>query len=250
LISRGISCIYSKEIKSYFASPIAYVVIVAFLLLTGNFFYGTLVDFQRNTMQLYSSQHLNVNDMIVRPTLYNISVLLLFIVPLITMRGYAEEKKEGTLEFLQTAPISSTEVVIGKYLGSLTIFSIMLLSTFVYPIILMFLGNPDIATIFSGYLGLLLLGSFFTAVGLFNSSLTENQVVSAVLTFGMLLILWILGWVSGQADSMAIQKLGTFSVLEHLSGIIRGLIDTKDIFYFLSGTVFFLFLTNRSLQPE
>jgi len=250
LLSRGIYCIYKKELKAYFASPIAYVVIAAFLFLSGNFFYGTLVDFQKSSMQFYSAQHLNINDMIVQPTLYNLCILLLFIVPLITMRGYSEESKSGTLEFLQTSPVTTLEIVLGKYLGALTFFLILLSSTIFYPLILLFLGKPDFGIIFSGYLGVILLGSLFISIGLFNSSFTENQIVAAVLTFGMLLLLWILGWVSSQMDSQFFQAFAAFSVLEHLSAIIRGMIDTKDVFYFLSGTFFFLFLTNRSLQPE
>ncbi len=250
MLSRGIACIYKKELKAYFASPIAYVVIASFLFLAGNFFYGTIADFQQSLVRSYSMEHLNVNDMIIRPTLYNLSVLLLFIVPLITMSCYAEEKKCATMELLKSSPISTVDIVIGKYVAALSFFSIMLACTLIYPLVIMVLGVPDYGPILTGYFGVFLMGSLFISIGLLNSSFTENQVVAAILTFGMLLLLWIFGWIAEQISIELLQGLSTFSVLEHFSGIVQGVVDTRDIFYFVSGTAFFLFLTNRSLQQE
>ena len=171
--------LFKKELKSYFVSPIAWVVMSVFLLISGYFF--TVILLSTNLPEL-------------KITFHNMGITFLFLSPLFTMRLLAEEKKLGTEELLFTLPLTDAQIVLSKYLASLTVFLILLGITWVYPLFLLSWGKPDMGPIFTGYLGLFLMGASFLAVGLFSSSLTENQIIAAVVGFGTLLLFWIIGW--------------------------------------------------------
>ncbi|RLB13189.1 MAG: ABC transporter permease [Deltaproteobacteria bacterium] len=238
--------VYKKEIRSYFTSPIAYVVMLFFLLLTGIFFMVFMNDFNFASMNQspYGGYNLNITYRVVRPLLGNMSVILLFVIPLITMKPFAEERKTGTIELLFTYPLSDLDLVLGKFLAAFTLFLVMLFLTLVYPLFMFIYSSPETGTLASGYLGLVLLAASFMSLGLFISSLTENQIIAAIATFGMLLIFWIVQWVGHN------ELLQYLSLLEHFDNFSEGIIDTRDVFYYLSFMVLWLFMTLRVLESK
>ncbi|HUU28471.1 MAG TPA: ABC transporter permease [archaeon] len=238
--------VYKKEIRSYFTSPIAYVVMLFFLLLTGIFFMVFISDFNFASMNQspYESYNLNITYRVVRPLFGNMSVIMLFVIPLITMKPFAEERKSGTMELLFTFPLSDIDIVLGKFLAALSLFLVMLALTLVYTLFMAIHTNPEFGTITSGYLGLLLMAAAFIALGLFISSITENQIIAAVATFGVLLIFWIIQWTGSN------ELLRHLSLLEHFNNFAEGMIDTRDIVYYLSFMVLWLFMTLRVLESK
>lgn len=251
---KNILAITKKEIKTYFTSPIAYVAITVFLVLVGFFFYSLIWLFNSQSLQMarnpYYYQQLNINQMVYSPLFHNISIILLLMLPLLTMRLFSEEKKIGTDELLYTSPISVNQIILGKYFASLTVLAVMLLFTGILSVFTFSYGNPELAPILSGYLGLFLMGAAFIAVGLFFSSLTENQIVSAVLTFGTLLLFWILNWASYSAGGMWRDVLNYLSFFQHFDDMTRGILDTTDIVYYLSFVFLGLFLTHSVIQSR
>ncbi len=251
---RNILAIAGKDIRSYFVSPVAYVVMTGFLLLGGWFFFNLLARFNF-LLQLYSSmrnpealEQFNLNDFVISPLLHNLSVVLVIIVPVITMRAFAEERKSGTHELLMTSPLSVTEIVLGKFLGVFVFIAVMLLLTCLYPAILYIYGNPEMGVILGGYLGLLLLATAFVSVGLLTSSLTENQIIAAVSCLVALLLLYVIAWPADTAGEVMGAVLRYLSLTEHFAEMVKGVIDTKDIAYFVSVIVLALFLTHRSVE--
>lgn len=248
--------IYKKELKSYFTTPLAYLILAAFLFFTGFFFYNILSYFSLaciQSMQLAQMyrrfpQPMNVNVWVVQPFFYNLAVISVFLVPLLTMRSFSEEKRLGTLELLITSPISNTSLILGKFFAAYTMFLVMLAFTFLYQVILMILGKPDIPPILSGYLGFALMGAVFVALGLFMSALTENQILSAILSFALLLLIWIVNWASVVSGGWLAEVLDYLSVSSHLSRFIRGVIDTSGIIYLASFTILGLFLTGQAVE--
>jgi ABC-2 type transport system permease protein len=248
--------IAKKEVHSLFVSPIAYVVLTGFLLLGGWFFFNLLFRFNY-LLTLYTSfqnvggaQGLNLNEYVIAPLLQNLTIILLIMVPLITMRTFAEERKTGTYELLLTSPLTVTQIVLGKFLGCLFFIFVMILLTGIYPAILFLYGNPELGVLASGYLGLFLLTVVFVSVGLFTSSLTENQIVAAVSCFVILLFLYILSWPAETTGAALGGILKYLSVVEHFSEMVKGLIDTKDLVYFLTLILLSLFLTHRCVEAS
>jgi ABC-2 type transport system permease protein len=243
-----------KELKAYFASPIAYAVIAVFMLLVGFFFYSLVWWFNSQSMQMaqnpYYAQQININQMVYSPLFHNISIILLLMLPLLTMRLFAEEKRIGTEELLFTSPVSVNQIILGKYLASLIVLAAMLLLTGILSAFTFAWGNPETAPVLVGYLGLFLMGAAFIAVGIFFSSLTENQVVSAILTFGALLLFWILSWASSSAGGIWKGVLNYLSFFQHFDDMTRGILDTADIVYYLSFSFFGLFLTHAVIQSR
>jgi len=178
------------------------------------------------------------------------SIILLLMVPLLTMRLFSEEKKRQTDELLFTSPISVNQIILGKYFASLFVLLVMLFLTGILSIFVFSYGNPELAPILSGYLGLFLVGAAFLAVGIFFSSLTENQIVSAILTFGALLLFWILNWASYSAGGMWKSVLNYLSFFQHFDDMTRGILDTTDIVYYLSFIFLGLFLTHSVIQSR
>ncbi|MBP1684856.1 MAG: ybhR 2 [Deltaproteobacteria bacterium] len=251
---RNALTIAAKELRSYFVSPIAYVVLTGFLLLGGWFFFNLLARFSL-FVNLYSAMRnpdaqmrLNLNDFVIAPLLHNLSVVLVILVPVITMRSFAEEKRAGTYELLMTSPLSITEIVAGKFLGALAFVLIMVGLTGVYPLILMFYGNPEVGIIAAGFLGLFLLATAFLTIGLLTSSFTENQIIAAVSCLVVLLLLYVISWPAESAGPVLGAVLKYVSLTEHFSEMVKGVIDTKDLVYFGSVIALALFLTQRSVE--
>ncbi len=251
---KNIWAICKKEVKTYFTSPIAYVLITVFLVLVGFFFYSLVWWFNNYSFQAARDpaylQQLNINQMVFSPLFHNISIILLLTIPLLTMRLFAEEKKRQTDELLYTSPISVGQIIIGKYAASLFVLLVMLLLTGILSLFTFSYGNPEFVPILNGYLGLFLMGAAFIAVGIFFSSLTENQVVAAMLTFGALLLFWILNWAAGSASGMWKDVLDYLSFFQHFDDLTRGILDTTDIVYYASFSFFGLFLTHSVIQSR
>ena len=247
--------IYKKELRLYFTSPVAYIVLTIFLLIAGLFFSAIFQGFARASMQMALQQQmggrdLNVTDNVIRPLFGNMSVILLLLMPLVTMRLFAEERRSGTMELLLTYPVRDGAVLVGKYLAAFTLYAVMLVGTLAYPAMLAAFARVEWASLAAGYIGLVLMGALFLAVGLFASSLTENQIVAAVVTFGILLVLWIVGWVADFAGGAAGTALTHLSILEHNDAFAKGVLDTKDIIYFVDLTLLALFLAFRALESR
>lgn len=250
---RNVLAIADKELRAYFASPIGYILIGLFALLFGYFFYVFLMIFNQQSqqmMQFGQGGGANINQMMIRGLFQNTAVIVLFTMPMITMRTYSEEKRSGTIELLLTSPVTDLEIILGKFLGALALYGAMLVVTVLYMVMLFKISNPEWRPIAAGYLGLLLMGGCFLSTGLFISSLTKNQIVAGFLTFATFLVLWIINWI-GESSTPAVQSVVSYlSITEHLDDFVRGIIDTKHVVYYLSFITFGLFLTARSVDSE
>jgi ABC-2 type transport system permease protein len=248
---RNILAIAGKELRSYFASPIAYVIIGLFALLFGLFFYAFLTSFMEESQRaMMGGGPVNVNDRLIRGVLLNAAVIILFVMPMITMRTYSEEKRSGTIELLLTSPITDVQIILGKFLGALGLFAAMLAVTLIDVAILFRLGNPEWKPVVTGYLGLLLMGGCFISLGLLISSFTKNQIAAGFMTFAVFLVLWIINWFADSAGPTARTILTFLSITDHLDDFTRGIVDTKHIVYYLSFITFGLFLTAKSVDSE
>src|SRR5580692_7807842 len=247
--------IAGKELAGYFLQPVAYVVMTVFLLLGGFFFFALLRYFEMTLA--YSAamqqnpevlQQINLNQRVIEPMLHNLAIVLVILVPAITMRTFAEEKRTGTYELLLTAPIRTGEIVAGKFIAAASFTLIMVALAWIFPLILIIFGDPEVGVMFAGYLGLALLALSFVAVGLFTSSLTQNQIVAAISSFGLLILLYVISWPAEAGGGIVSSVLSYLSLPEHFSTMTRGVIDTSDIVFFLSVIVLALFLTQRSVE--
>ena len=248
---RNILAIAEKELRSYFASPIAYVIIGLFALLFGYFFIAYLSMFvQRSSQMAFGGGGANINEMMIRGVFLNSAVIVLFVMPMITMRTYSEEKRSGTIELLLTSPVTDFQIIMGKFLGALGLYAAMLLVTMLYMAILFVYSTPEWKPILSGYLGLLLMGGCFLSVGLFISSVTKNQIVAGFLTFAVFLMLWVINWMADQSGPMMAAVLKYLSITDHFDDFARGIIDTKHVIYYLTFITFGLFLTAKSVDME
>jgi ABC-2 type transport system permease protein len=230
---RNILTLTTKELRSYLGSPVAYVVVGIFLALSGFFFGSSSVTYSETSLKGF----LGIGGL-----------LLMLLTAVLSMRLLAEERKVGSIELLLTAPVRESEIIVGKFLGSLGVVAMMLALTCYYPILLKAFGDPDIGPIATGYLGLFLLGCASLAVGIFASSLTSNQIVAAVVAGGILFGLWFLGSAGTYLPRPLGDVIGYFSLSTYFPDFIRGIVDTRGIVYYLSITALFLFLATRSLE--
>ena len=246
--------VFKKELRLYFTSPIAYVVCFIFLLISGYFFYSLFAFFNlislQSAMNPAMARDLNVTEGVIRPLFSNISVIFLFLMPMLTMRLLAEEKRSGTIELLLTYPVRDAELLVGKYGAALVLYALMLALTALYPGPVAAFVSLEPGPLLSGYLGLFLLGATFLAIGVLASSLTENQIVAAFANFGALLVFWVVGWSADLAGPVWGKLLSHLSILEHFESFARGIIDTKDVIYYLNFTILCLFLTLRSMESK
>ena len=250
-----VQAIIAKELRSFFVSPVVYVVGAVFLLIFGILSYLAVVNVGARAVQLMQLQgaaaQINLNDMVFRPTFYSTAVVLLLVLPILTMRLFAEERKLRTFELLLTSPIRINEVVVGKFLSVYLIFLGLLALTGLVPLILSLFSSFDWKPVLTGYLGLALMGALFLAAGVFTSTLTENQIVAAFLSFGLLLIVWLLGALgSVLGDTPAGNVISYLSFIEHYDRMVRGLLDSKDLVYYLCGVILMLFLAHRVVESE
>src|SRR4051794_12883583 len=216
----NVQAIAHKELKSYFASPIAYIVIGLWALLYGYFYAAILHFFVQQSLQMsqfgmQGPQSVNVNQQLIRPLLQNVLILILFLMPMVTMRAYSEEKRSGTIELLLTSPLTDLEIILGKFFGALALWAIMLAVSLIHIGLLFIYGRPEWKPIATAYLGLLLLGGCFISVGLFISSLTKNQIVAGMVTFAVFLFLWVITWL-GSFSGPTIDALTQYlSIIDH-----------------------------------
>jgi ABC-2 type transport system permease protein len=247
--------IAARELRSAFASPVIYVVVAVFLLIFGVLSYLAVVSAGAQAIRLMQIQgmaaKINLNDLVFRPTFYSSAIILLLVLPMLTMRVFAEERKLRTFELLMTSPVGISEIIAGKFTAMLLIYTGMLGLTGVVPVVLAVFNGFDWAPVFTGYLGLFLMGALFLSTGLFASSVTENQIVAAFLSFGLLLLVWLMGAMGAiLGDTPAGHALSYLSFIEHYDRMVRGLIDTKDLVYFGCGILFMLFLTHRAVESR
>jgi len=248
---RNILAIAQKELRSYFSSPIAYIIIGFFALPFGVFFYLYLGAFVRQSLQMAQyGGSMNINQQVIRYVLQNASVIILFVMPMITMRTYSEEKRSGTIELLLTSPLTDVQIIVGKFLGALGLYVAMLLVTVVYIAILFVYGNPEWRPLVASYLGLLLMGGAFLSIGLLISSTTNNQIVAGIISFVVFLMLWIVGWFAESSGPVIGTITKYLSITEHFDDFSKGIIDTKHVIYYLSLITFGLFLTAKSVDSE
>jgi ABC-2 type transport system permease protein len=248
---RNILIIFLKELRSYFVSPIAYLLLTMFALIFAFFFWNSLGYFVFMGMQSQmrgESFPMNLNEQIVRPLLSNVGVIGLFFIPMITMRLFAEEKRSGTIELLTTSPVRDIEIIIGKWLAATTLYACLLLITAVNFLFLFKYGNPDWKPLAIAYLGLLLQAGGLLAIGTFISTLTRNQIIAGAVTFGVCILLWVLEWVSGYETATWAKVLAYMSVLSHFESFGKGVLDSKDAIFYLTVIFMGLFLTARSLE--
>jgi ABC-2 type transport system permease protein len=240
-----------KELQSYFRSPIAYTVIALWAVIGGFFFYFGLAFFVQRSMEgamTGQSFPMNINEWIVRPLLSNVNVVALFLIPMITMRLFAEEKRTGTIELLMTSPINDIEIVLGKWLAAVGLYSVMLIVSLLHMSILFRYGSPDWRPLAVGYFGLLLQGACLLAIGTFVSTCTSNQIVAGAIGFAISLLLFVLNWVAEFGNTVTDRVVAYFSVQAHFESFSKGVIDSKDIVFYVSMIILGLFLTSRSLE--
>lgn len=251
---RNVLWICRRELAAFFFSPIAYVVLAAWTLLMGIFFSGAFLNYAAVTMQLArnprAAAQLNITPTtgILEPVFSSVGIIMLFITPLLTMRLFSEEKKQGTIELLLTFPVRDGEILAGKFLSVLGMYVIMLALTFVYPVILSFFATVEWPVVGTAYLGMFLIGSAFLSVGLLASSWTSNQIIAAMAAFLILLVSFILGVLAATASPAVQAAIQHLSIGFHLRNFIRGVLDTRDIIFLLSVNVLSLFLAMRSLE--
>ena len=250
-----IRVIAGKELRSYFMSPVAYVVIAMFLLIVGWMTHSAAIHASTVAMQQMQVKgvihELHINALVFRPLFGNIAVILLLVLPMLTMRLFAEERKMRTLELLMTSPITVTEMVLGKYLAVTVVFGVMVGLTGVTPLMLSFFTDIAWLPLSAAYFGIFLMGALFLSVGLFASALTENQIVAVFVAFGILLLFWMVGWAAESLQGQPIgQVLFYLSSREHLDPFVNGLIDTRDVVYYLTSIVFWIFLTHRVIESQ
>ncbi|MGH9461485.1 MAG: ABC transporter permease [Vicinamibacteria bacterium] len=244
--------IYRREIYSLFASWIAYVVMGLFLVIFGYFFYSILysfIEYGFRVNEYGGAGTLNINQDMVRWLFDNTAVIVLFMIPGLTMRAFAEEKRSGTMELLLTSPMTDFQLVLGKFLAVFSLYAVMLSLTFIHMGVLFYYGEPEWQPLLAGYLGLLLMGGAFVSFGCLFSSFTRNQIVAVFSSFTVFLLLWLIGYSENWAGSWG-STLAYLSVTQHVSEFSKGVIDTKDLVYYVSFIGFGLFLTTQSVESH
>ncbi len=252
---RNIGAVLDKEWRHYFGSPIAYVTLFVWTLLFGVFFALSFFRFQLLSERSGAAEFgpkLSLNEMVIALVLQNMAVVALLVLPLVTMRLFAEEKRQGTLELLATNPLTNAQIVLGKFFGAMALYALMLLCGLLVfaPLWAYATTPPEWKPVATGALSLLLLGGTFIALGTFISTLTRSQIVAAVLTFGVSLTFWVASWMDDPTAGAVTKVIVYLGMLSHVEDLMRGVIDLKDIVYYLSFITFGLFLTHQSLESQ
>lgn len=231
-----IFAIMKKELQSFFYSPVAYIVFASFLMIVGYLFWVILISSRMASLE---------------PMLYNAAFILLLASPVLTMRLVSEEKKSRTIELLLTSPISPAEIIAGKFLACFTLYLVLILLTVQYPMVLSAYSTEfDMGPVYSGYIGLILLGAAFISMGLFASTLTENQIIAAMVSFGGLVLFWIFGWAKHAFDNAFGEILGNLSIFDRYAEFLRGIVDSGNVIFFVVFTLTWLFLATRVLESD
>ena len=248
---KNIWIICRKELKSYFASPIAYLLMAFFGLIYGFGFFTATRDFVRFGFQaqmMGRGMPMNINEQIIRPLLGFASTVALFLIPMITMRLFAEEKRTGTIELLMTSPVRDIEIIVGKWAAAMLLYGCILMMSIVNVALLFAFGKPDWKPVLVGYLGLLLQGGTLLAIGAFISTLTRNQIIAGGVTFFVCLLLWLLSWFTAFDSTGWGQVVNYLSIVTHFDTFAKGVLDSRDVVFYLSMIFFGLFITSRSME--
>jgi ABC-2 type transport system permease protein len=255
---RNVSALVEKEWRHYFGSPIAYVALFVWTMLFGIFFHFAFTLFLRQSMMMAEQMEmgggpkLSINEWMIRPVIHNMAVVALFVAPMLTMRLFAEEKRQGTIELLATSPITDLQIVLGKFLAAAGLYALMILTGLVnlLPVWHYATSAPEWKPVLTGALALLLIGSCFIALGLFVSTLTRNQIVAGILTFCLLLGVWTLGWADEPTAGPVMKVVGYLAVTTHMEDMVKGVLDLKDVVFYLSFIAFGLFLAQQSVESQ
>jgi gliding motility-associated transport system permease protein len=255
---RNVAALVEKEWRHYFGSPIAYVALFVWTMLFGIFFHFAFTLFLRQSMMMAQQMEfgggpkLSINEWMIRPVIHNMAVVALFVAPMLTMRLFAEEKRQGTIELLATSPITDLQIVLGKFLAAVGLYGLMILTGLVnlLPVWHYATSAPEWKPVLTGALALLLIGSCFIALGLFVSTLTRNQIVAGILTFCLLLGVWTLGWADEPTAGPVMKVLGYLAVTTHMEDMVKGVLDLKDVVFYLSFIAFGLFLAQQSVESQ
>lgn len=255
---RNVMHMVEKEWRQYFASPIAYVACAIWALLFGGFYavhFNYFLELSLRSaqqMEMGSGPKLSLNEIVIAGVLSQMSVVALFLTPMLTMRLYAEEKRQGTIELLATSPITSLQIIVGKFLGALSLYATMILASFANFLLLWIYATvkPEWKPMLTGLLALLLSGACFIAIGLFISTLTKNQIVAGTLTFGVLLGFLILGWMDDPMGGPVKKSLAYLGITNHMESMLRGVLELKDAVFYVSFIVFGLFLAHQSVESQ
>ena len=250
----NILAVADKELRAYFHSPIAYLVMTVYSAICGFVFYSSaaffvMQSFRMQAMGGMGAPQISLNEYVIRPILAGVlTVVLLFLIPLITMRLYPEEKRSGTIELLLTSPLTDMEIILGKFLGSLTLFVIPEALTFAYFSILFMYGNPNAKPLIANALGMLLYGAALLSLGMWISTFTKNQIIAGAVGLAGFLLLYLLDWVSAYSNSAAGQVMSYIALTTHFDNFAKGVIQLSDVIYYLSVVVLGVFLTARSVE--
>ncbi len=231
-----IFAIMKKELQTFFYSPIAYIVFASFLMIVGYLFWVVMVSSKMASLV---------------PLLHNAAFILLLASPVLTMRLISEEKKNKTIELLLTSPVSPAEIIVGKFLACLFVYGLLIVFTFQYPaMIAHYSSDFDMGPVYSGYIGLFLLGAAYISFGLFASSLTENQIAAAMISFGGLILFWIFGMAKSIFENSFGEVLGRLSLFDRFSEFLRGIVDSGNVIFFLVFSFVWLFMATRVLESD
>jgi len=255
---RNVWALLEKEWRHYFGSPIAYVALAMWSALFGFFFWVIFKQFLFYSMQTAQQMEmgggfkLSLNDLVIAPVLRNMAVVALFVLPMLTMRLFAEERRQGTIELLATAPLTDLQIVMGKFLGAMAFYVLMLAAGFLNFALLWKFASvaPEWKPLATGALALLLVGAAFIALGLFLSTLTKNQIIAGILGFGLALLFWVLGWLDQPMADTTTKIISYLGITNHIDALMKGVVDLKDLVFYLSFTVFGIFLAHQSVLSQ
>ncbi len=250
---RNILAVAGKELRAYFHSPIAYLVMALFAVLCGFFFYNYTAAFVVQTFRMMAtgqmSPNVSINEYIIRPLFEGVlTVVLLLLIPLVTMRLFAEEKRSGTIELLLTSPLTDLQIILGKFLGALALYTVLMLLGFLYIGLLFLYGNPNAKPLLGDALGLFLFGGALLSLGMWISTFTKNQIIAGVVAFALFLLLYVFDWVNAYSSSTAGRVMSYMALTTHFDNFAKGVIDSSDVVYYLSVIVMGIFLTARSVE--
>jgi len=251
---RNVFAVAGKELRHYFHSPIAYLVMTVYAALCGFFFYSftatyVMQSFRMQAMGGMGAPPMNLNDYIIRPLLSGVlTVVLLLLLPLITMRLYAEEKRSGTIELLLTSPLTDLQIILGKFLGALALYAVLIAMTLLYLGILFVYGNPNAKPLIAQVLGILLYGAALLALGMWFSTFTKNQIVAGAISLAVFLLLFVLDWVTAYGTGTPSRVIAYMSLTTHFENFAKGVIDLGDVVFYTSVTALGIFLTARSVE--
>ena len=247
----NIFTVAKKDLKGFFSSPIGWVFLAVFSFVLGFMFISILNYYSLQSMQfdqMKMGKGPSLVDHLIKPIFGNMNVVLLFSIPFVTMRLFAEEKKNSTLELLMTSPLNLSEIVLGKFLSAVGFAAALLLSTLPFALALYLGAKPDWGVIIMSYLGTLLMVSVYISVGLMCSSFTENQIVAVMLTFGFVLFFWIIKWASYNASPVVSEILSYLSIVDHFEDFSKGVFNSKDLVFYFSSIFVWLYITYKSLE--